>query len=328
MIVDILNKMNIHDLRTTARLVGVKSPTTKRASELIEEIVLIKNKKMEPFKSNMGRPPKIPKKNKLIQYILDSFLYENNYEPINKAPELDFCLRAPDDLVGLNNSNNEDFIGIVRELDNDKYIKNYFKDNSYCLFEDDRENLVDAGDIIFGKYENDDLFGKITSFEKKEFNKSDNIGEAFVKECDSSEEMYNYVLSQGGTKIVVEVEAELNRNKTNNDNNVIYFSTKECADIKDSYNLLLDIKQLVNNLCKNGKEFSLYFIDVEYIYSILGIYYEVINQSADLNAGQYFKEILSKIKNSKGSNVTLLQKELGKRSSYFDVIINRYCKKI
>ena len=194
------------------------------------------------------------------------------------------------------------------------------------MFEDDRENLVDVGDIIFGQYENDDLFGKIISFKRKEFCGSNKNSGVYTKQFKTNEDMYNFICSEEGTKIIVEIEADLNRNNLEMQD-VLYFSTKECADVKDSYNLLLDIKQLVNNLCKANKEFSLYFVDVEYIYSILCIYYEVVNQSADLNAGQYFKEIFSKIKYSKGANVTLLQKEQGKRSSYFDAILGRYCEK-
>ena len=134
----------------------------------------------------MGRPPKIPKKNKLIQYILDSFLYENKYEPVTKAPETEFYFCSPNNLVGINNDKEMDFMGVIRELDGDKYIKNYFRDNSYCMFDDDSENLVDLGDMIVGKYEEGDLFGKIISFKKQEFKVADYKGEAFIKKIETN----------------------------------------------------------------------------------------------------------------------------------------------
>lgn len=50
--------MGIHNLRSFARQIGVKSPTTLKKSELIDLIVKIKTGQIEPSKTNMGRKPK------------------------------------------------------------------------------------------------------------------------------------------------------------------------------------------------------------------------------------------------------------------------------
>jgi len=38
---DELNKLGVYDLRNYARIIGVKSPTTKKKAELIEKILQI-----------------------------------------------------------------------------------------------------------------------------------------------------------------------------------------------------------------------------------------------------------------------------------------------
>ena len=54
-----LGKLGIYDLRRLAREKGVKSPTTKKRDELIEEIKKLETGEQEPyFKKGGGRPPK------------------------------------------------------------------------------------------------------------------------------------------------------------------------------------------------------------------------------------------------------------------------------
>jgi len=57
--VDILNELSIHQLRGYARNCGVKSPTTLKKEQLIDEILQIQTGKKQPTNSNMGRKPKV-----------------------------------------------------------------------------------------------------------------------------------------------------------------------------------------------------------------------------------------------------------------------------
>ena len=53
-----LEEYSIYELRQIARSMGVKAPTTKKHSELIDEIKKIQNKEIAPIKTTKGRPAK------------------------------------------------------------------------------------------------------------------------------------------------------------------------------------------------------------------------------------------------------------------------------
>lgn len=54
-----LKEINVYSLRSLARQIGVKSPTTLNKDALINEIIEIKSGKKEPyFSSKVGRPTK------------------------------------------------------------------------------------------------------------------------------------------------------------------------------------------------------------------------------------------------------------------------------
>ena len=51
-----LEKISIYDLRYIGREVGLKSVTTLKKGELINQILLVENDKILPIKSRVGRP--------------------------------------------------------------------------------------------------------------------------------------------------------------------------------------------------------------------------------------------------------------------------------
>lgn len=67
-------QMGIYQLRNLARQMGVEKPTSKRKSQLIKEICLIKCKKIMPKKqSKVGRPPLHPFENIVSEnYIINN----------------------------------------------------------------------------------------------------------------------------------------------------------------------------------------------------------------------------------------------------------------
>ncbi len=69
-------KINIHSLRNIARKIGVKSPTTLKKKELIEEILLIESGKKPPCATKRGRNTNIRIEDKVIDN--EKFLIELN----------------------------------------------------------------------------------------------------------------------------------------------------------------------------------------------------------------------------------------------------------
>lgn len=53
-----LQNYSIYELRALARKMGVKAPTTKTQTILIEQINQIQNNKLKPFFTKKGRPSK------------------------------------------------------------------------------------------------------------------------------------------------------------------------------------------------------------------------------------------------------------------------------
>ena len=316
-----LNNMSIYELRARARMVGVKAPTTKTASKLIEEIVAIETGKMLPTKSNMGRPPKSLMANKIKENILESSLYKNDYEQIKLEKEMALC---DGNLLQEINTNIHDFMGIIRCVDGCYYVNNYFRENDVVLINSNNDIVV--GDLVYGECKKGLNFSNAISFKKLNFKDSKKESLSCVVKCEDVEEMYKNISQKQGLKIIVDIESKYKNISSFNDNE-IWFLTKECEDIIKSYNLLLDIKNMVDVLCKSNKEFTIFFVDVEYVYSVLYMYYHFKGVSEDINAMQYFKELLSLINNSKGAEINLLQEKDGKKSSYLEIVLNKYCKK-
>ena len=319
-----LEKLSVHELRIKARALGVKAPTTKKQSQLIQEIIQIESGELSAFRSKMGRPPK----NQLIEIdslneeVSQKTLINPFYAPI--INENDLVLENGD-----HSSTLCDCLGVIRQVQDKWYIRNY--SNGYKYVTLTRRDGFRAGDLVIGKaYKYSSSFGRSDDYSKYPFNVVEEKQKVLqIKNCAEIEDMYQFIRDdEEYEKIVVEVEANIYSAYDFSQEQKLYLHTNECADIMDSYNLLLDVKNTVHNLCEANKKFAIYFVDVEYIYSILSTYFHMRGVPADVNAGQYFKEILSNINNSKGGKITLFEKEGCKRSSYLDIILNRYCKKI
>lgn len=321
-----LNRLNVHELRALARDIGVKSPTTKNVVQLTNEIIAISEGSMSPHKSNMGRPPKSSSDYgyaKIVEATKERSLADNHYEiePFSNKGVV-FCADGPEGINGLI----DECMGVVRITGKNMYIQNYLGKAKYVIIGRTLSSHFVAGDIIVGKYKKfKDNFGIMVSAEKVAFGKSEiNDAVALVKTCKDTPQMYEYINNQNGNNIVVAVESNLKNTVKQDD---LFFYTKECEDVVESYNVLLDVKKSIQNLCEKDESFAVYLIDAEYIYFVLTLYYSYKKLATDVNAGQYFKEILSAVNNSKNGKIVLFEKEQGIRSSYLDIIINKYCKK-
>lgn len=319
---DDLKSLSIYELRKLAREIGVKAPTTKGSDLLINEIIAIQRGELEPFRSKMGRPPKGVTLNyvNLENDLKESTLMKNKYVQLNT--EGDYILSSTKHIF-----KDYECCGIVRFSESDAYIRDYWDNMKYgvivpCDFK------TAEGDVIIGwASDYSSKLKKITKYETFAFD-SANVTPKRQANCidlDDVDEMYDYIQKQEGNKFIVEAET-LKDPKSLIQPNTLFVYSKECDDAIESYNMLLDVKNAVKVMCAREQAFTLYLVDIEYLYATLNMYYDVKKQPADLNAGQFFKEIFSLIRANKNANLTIFRKNGVAKNKYLDIIINKYCK--
>lgn len=325
--VEELNVLNVHELRAMAREIGVRAPTTKKQQELIEEILKIQSGMLQPHTTNMGRPVKSGIRADILKSTIT--LAKNNYVHID-LKDVDVKYEDCQKIQVISDNDIVECAGIVRKINGKFYIQNYLGKCKYIILLEEQivKNNLQEGDYIKGTAKlSDKVFGDLISVEQKNFAHTNSLlkaKEVKVVNLKNDDEIYSFIKNDNKiNKIVLEIEC--NKNLTELFDNCVVISTKECEDVKVSYNALIDCKNFIENLCKQDGNFIVYVNNTEYIYSILKIYYNYIKFDQDLNAGQYFKEILSMVANSKNGNIILFEKEKCKRSSYLDIIINKYC---
>lgn len=323
-----LEKLSIYELRIRGRNAGVKAVTTKKHDEIVNEILQIESGELAPFKSNMGRPPK---NNFFISSgvesaINDSTLISSSFENELDSKENEMVFEATS-ISGINN--NSKFLGIVREVSGGKLLKNYLSTGpKYIVLPTQLEAGHINGMVVEGvatyKTQNCAIARTCDEVTFNDIDKNLSHQKLKVEICETSKQMYDFINTDlSENKIICEVEA--NKFVSNQLENALFLKTDECDDILQSYNMLLDCKNLIEYLNKEDKPFCLYLIDIQYMYSILTMYYLTKNAQKDLNAGQYFKELISIIKNSKQGKLVIFEKNNNKPSGYLDIIINKYC---
>ena len=321
-----LEKLGIYELRTKARNVGVRAPTMKKREVLIDEILKIENGEIVPTKTNMGRPPKnvFILGNEIDKAIMERTIIPQNYEKANFA-DVGFKLKS-EEVLGINSGFN--FCGIVREVLGQKFVKDYNSD-AYVILQDDFADKFVLGDYIAGTAISvNNNYGLATKCDFVNVSKNKNVlgKKASIVFQKNTENMFDYAIKdKSENKYFVITEARFNE-VPNKLNGAMVLKTNECEDIVLSYNMLLDVKNMAKRFAEKDIPFTIYLFDVEYMYSIMGMYFTTKNCSEDVNCGQYFKELLSIVTNSNGGKVVVFEKENNKRSSYLDIILNRYCQ--
>lgn len=163
-----IKQLGIHELRTLAREMGVKSPTTKKRDELIAAIRAIKSKEVEPqFNNKFGRPVKKHSEQRDLILKLLASGDEELEDKIRKNQDQDFG-----EIVFEQNITDPNIIityktiiveGVLRKTKKGTYyFLNYQKlsEKTYIVVEDSfitKHNLL-IGDYIYGEayYENKD----------------------------------------------------------------------------------------------------------------------------------------------------------------------------
>lgn len=100
-----LNNLRIHELRDFARTVGVKSPTSLKKEEIIEQVLLILSGESEPYVNvtKQGRPAKTQKQ---FDELVEFFIPKNDYSKYNFG---DYDLNIDGDLEFVANAGKAEY---------------------------------------------------------------------------------------------------------------------------------------------------------------------------------------------------------------------------
>lgn len=162
---DVLNNMNLLELRELARELGIPSPTILKKGELIEQTLGIINGDLEPAtKSKRGRPPK---QIKGLEGILEALKGEDKVESEYQTP---MAPKVKDNIPKFDEENEQDILSEkddslaeregVLEIHNDGY--GFLRANNYEPGEHDvyisnpqiKRFSLKRGDLVRGKVKN------------------------------------------------------------------------------------------------------------------------------------------------------------------------------
>lgn len=328
-----LESLGIHELRIKGRSVGVKSPASKKKEELIDDILSIEEGRVSAHKTNRGRPPKgfnrvydNEELNDRNNTLIPDLRYDLNMDEQNDGLEFNSDL-----VLGINPPLN--FTGIVGEYDGKFIVTDYYDDSLSMYIPSKYEKKLKDGDIVEGSAYLDET-GKynvglieIVEFEDEDesFYGLDKCKYMCVKDKNS---MYDYIIKENcKNKIVFEVETDTYSSRLIGRSNTYAFCTHECEDIAKSHNLIADCESVIKNLIARDESFTLYLVDIQFMFSIISSYYAVKYGSlnCDINAGQVLKRIFSLIANYEKARIVVLGKDFDRLSAYLSVILDKYC---
>lgn len=223
--------------------------------------------------------------------------------------------------------------GILRDVDGKKYIYNLDGGVKFVLLENEKvsENRLWVGDFVVGQaYEATPKTGIIEKIESVNFNNVDSVADrqnnrVIMQNLDSKKLHKQLHDCSKPIKIVVELEIDEKEIQELKDKSILFYS-KELEATKRSYNALIDCLQLVKNLCKDDKPFSLFMVDIDYIYTVLNAYLSSLKDLpyGPTDAGQFVKELLTYVKKSSAGNMIIYQSDRYRRNEYLDAILNKY----
>ncbi len=327
-----LNDIGIFELRSIARNVGVKSPTTKRHNDLVNAILRVQNGEDKVFSTNKGRPPK------KMSFVPSLSEYEKSE---GQTSEFKYTNEQDDNLVFCANGGekgiNKEYVpcgGILRGAEDGRYIYNHMEAIKYITVNNNfvKKYNLKVGDYVIGKavetsfktgYLVDVLDVNFKDVTNEDCEKKANE----IREINGMPKVYSEIKNdKQPLKVVLELEAK-NSAVTNMRNDSIYFYSEELANVKKSYNAALDSLYLVKNLCKDNKPFTLYLVDIDYIFITLNLHLRSLSQDGDKNfvdAGYFLKTLFSCVNNSEFGNIVVYENRKYKRNEYLDAILNKY----
>ena len=336
--IEIVRSLGIYELRGLARVLGIKSPTTKVREQLIENILvtLVKGKPTEPQMSRKGRPyKKLAHLDNIVSMIANQPTTEVSFETVSE-----FNQEMP--VFSYKGEEVADVSGVLRL----GQLSSYFIDlkNGHHVFVSQdlvKTKHLETGDFIQGTAfkinDNNQYFVKEMFYVNDEaFKDYVYLAEQKIDQVLPSEFMHwdKFKILKGGRNIFVSDEPLYIDNSLKNilsclesenavkiflgldlcfedetfvsSKKIIKFSTQYISSADDGFNRVLDIINMITRLANQGKNIILFIYDVGLVLSAIDQKFSSTEKNS-LQSRILLKKLISLAEAKRdGSSTTLL----------------------
>ena len=336
--IEIVKSLGIYELRGLARVLGIKSPTTKVRETLIENILvtLVKGKPSEPQMSRKGRPfKKLAHLDNIVSMIANQPVVEVNYETVSefnqelpifsykgeKLLKVSGVLRhgkvssyfvdlkkgyhvfVPQDLMNLKKLTTGDFIeGVAFKINDNQqyYIKELTKANGTLFKDYSLMENQDNDQVLPSEFLHWEKF-KILKGGRNIFVSDDPLYiDNSLKTILSCMENEDSVNIFLGLNLCFEDEIFISSK------NIITFSSKYLSSAEDGFNRVLDVINMISRLASQGKNIILIVYDITLILSVIDQKFDVDDKSS-IQSRILLKKLISLAEAKRdGSSTTLI----------------------
>lgn len=336
--IEIVRSLGIYELRGLARVLGIKSPTTKVREQLIENILvtLVKGKPTEPQMSRKGRPyKKLAHLDNIVSMIANQPTTEVSFETVSE-----FNQEMP--VFSYKGEEVADVSGVLRL----GQLSSYFIDlkNGHHVFVSQdlvKTKHLETGDFIQGTafkindnnqyfvkemfYVNDEAFKdyvylkeqKIDQVLPSEFMHWDKFKilkggrNIFVSDeplyiDNSLKNILSCLESENAVKIFLGLDLCFEDETFVSSKKIIKFSTQYISSADDGFNRVLDIINMITRLANQGKNIILFIYDVGLVLSAIDQKFSSTEKNS-LQSRILLKKLISLAEAKRdGSSTTLL----------------------
>ncbi len=336
--IEIVKSLGIYELRGLARVLGIKSPTTKVRETLIENILvtLVKGKPSEPQMSRKGRPfKKLAHLDNIVSMIANQPVVEVNYETVSefnqelpifsykgeKLLKVSGVLRhgkvssyfvdlkkgyhvfVPQDLMNLKKLTTGDFIeGVAFKINDNQqyYIKELTKANGTLFKDYSLMENQDNDQVLPSEFLHWEKF-KILKGGRNIFVSDDPLYiDNSLKTILSCMENEDSVNIFLGLNLCFEDEMFISSK------NIITFSSQYLSSAEDGFNRVLDVINMISRLASQGKNIILIVYDITLILSVIDQKFDVDDKSS-IQSRILLKKLISLAEAKRdGSSTTLI----------------------
>lgn len=336
--IEIVKSLGIYELRGLARVLGIKSPTTKVRETLIESILvtLVNGKPSEPQMSRKGRPyKKLAHLDNIVSMIANQPVVEVNYETVSefnqelpifsyKGEELlkvsgvlrhgkvssyfvdlkkGYHVFVPQDLMNLKKLTTGDFIeGVAFKINDNQqyYIKELTKANGTLFKDYSLMENQDNDQVLPSEFLHWEKF-KILKGGRNIFVSDDPLYiDNSLKTILSCMENEDSVNIFLGLNLCFEDEIFISSK------NIITFSSQYLSSAEDGFNRVLDVINMISRLASQGKNIILFVYDITLILSVIDQKFDVDDKSS-IQSRILLKKLISLAEAKRdGSSTTLI----------------------
>lgn len=336
--IEIVRSLGIYELRGLARVLGIKSPTTKVREQLIENILvtLVKGKPTDPQMSRKGRPyKKLAHLDNIVSMIANQPTTEVSFETVSE-----FNQEMP--VFSYKGEEVADVSGVLRL----GQLSSYFIDlkNGHHVFVSQdlvKTKHLETGDFIQGTafkindnnqyfvkemfYVNDEAFKDYVYLEEQkidqvlpsEFMHWDKFKilkggrNIFVSDeplyiDNSLKNILSCLESENAVKIFLGLDLCFEDETFVSSKKIIKFSTQYISSADDGFNRVLDIINMITRLANQGKNIILFIYDVGLVLSAIDQKFSSTEKNS-LQSRILLKKLISLAEAKRdGSSTTLL----------------------